>query len=197
MRIRPNSIGFRALKNFRLRSLGISSTRLKIQDGLIGSENPEESWRNHFWTSEVEKMKAKEILEPFENYLLKQLMPMAFLADFCDFGDSDDSGDYDDSGDSGNYYDSGNHYDSGNYYDSGDSDDSDDSGNSFGIIGKFWNALPVVLPPGAQSRLLKVHCGSLWGLISHRQHSKLFFSVDIRNAPFCYRINQRRRILIT
>ena len=69
MRIRPNSIVFRALKNFRLRS------RLKIQDGLIGSENPEESWRNHFWTSEVEKMKAKEILEPFENYLLKQFMP--------------------------------------------------------------------------------------------------------------------------
>ena len=91
MRIRPHSIGFRALKNVRLRFFGISTTRYKIQDGPIGSENPEASERNHFWTSEVEKMKEKEISESFEKAvvdygskldseenLLKQFMSKAY-----------------------------------------------------------------------------------------------------------------------
>ena len=90
MRIRPHSIGFRALKNVRLRSLGISSIRFKIQDEPIGSENPGESG-NHFWTSEVEKMKEEEISESFEKAvvdygskldseenLLKQFMSKAY-----------------------------------------------------------------------------------------------------------------------
>ena len=91
MRIRPHSIGFRALKNVRLRFFGISTTRYKIHDGPIGSENPEASERNHFWTSEVEKMKEKEISESFEKAvvdygskldseenLLKQFMSKAY-----------------------------------------------------------------------------------------------------------------------
>ena len=94
MRIRPHSIGFWALKNVRLRSFGISSTRFKIQDEPIGSENPGESGAppgNHFWTSEVEKMKEKEISESFEKAvvdygskldseenLLKQFMSKAY-----------------------------------------------------------------------------------------------------------------------
>ena len=91
MRIRPHSIGFRALKNVRLRSLGISSVRYKIEDGPIGKENTEEASGNHFWTSEVEKMKEKEISESFENAvvdygskldseenLLKQFMSKAY-----------------------------------------------------------------------------------------------------------------------
>ena len=91
MRIRPHSIGFRALKNVRLRFFGISTTRYKIQDGPSASENPEESKRNHFWTSEVEKMKEKEISESFEKAvvdygskldseenLLKQFMSKAY-----------------------------------------------------------------------------------------------------------------------
>ena len=91
MRIRPHSIGFRALKNVRLRFFGISTTRYKIHDGPIGSENPEASERNHFWTSEVEKMKEKEVSESFEKAvvdygskldseenLLKQFMSKAY-----------------------------------------------------------------------------------------------------------------------
>ena len=94
MRIRPHAIGFRALKNVRLRSLGISSTRFKSQDEPIGSENPGESGAppgNHFWTSEIEKMKEKEISESFEKAvvdygskldseenLLKQFMSKAY-----------------------------------------------------------------------------------------------------------------------
>ena len=85
MRIRPHFIGFRALKNVRLRSLGISTARLN--DGPIRSDAGDPN----FWIGEVEKIKEKVISESFEKSvvdygskldpeenLLKQFMSKAY-----------------------------------------------------------------------------------------------------------------------
>ena len=87
MRIRPHSIGFRALKNVRLRSLGISTVRLN--DGPIRSES--DAGDPNFWSGEIEKIKEKVFSESFEKSvvdygskldpeenLLKQFMSKAY-----------------------------------------------------------------------------------------------------------------------